>query len=118
MNDAMLYSGIDNISKEGVAYTVERATLARLIESRPDLPLVQRVLARVRQWLIKTFVSTFGMRLTVDDLRALALSSLRRAAEQARREAIDAEALAYADSANILASMDGRQDGMPQDDIL
>ena len=39
MNDAMLYSGIDNISKEGVAYTVERATLARLIESRPDLPL-------------------------------------------------------------------------------
>lgn len=65
---------------------VPEETLAYLIEFKADLPLVQSVLSRIRQWLIKTFGSTFGMRLTVDDLRALAITSLRRVAEQARRE--------------------------------
>lgn len=69
---------------------VPEETLAYLIETHADLPLVKRVLSRLRQWLVKTFGSTFGMRLTVDDLRALAITSLRRVAEQARREAGDA----------------------------
>lgn len=64
-------------------------TLAYLIEQRADLPLVNRMLSRLRQWLITKFGSTFGMRLTIDDLRALAVTSLRRAAEQARREAVE-----------------------------
>lgn len=66
---------------------VPEETLAYLIENNADLPLVTRYLSNVRQWLIKTFGTTFGMRLTVDDVRALAVSSLRRVATQARREA-------------------------------
>lgn len=101
---ALQASAIDNLNLEAGAYVAERAQRARegslrklspeeqrgalayLIELRPDMPLVQRILSRIRQWLIKTFGSTFGMRLTVDDLRALALTSLRRVAEQARRD--------------------------------
>jgi len=66
---------------------IPEETLAYLIETQADLPLVNSLLSKLRQWLIKTFGSTFGMRLTVEDLRALAITSLRRVAEQARREA-------------------------------
>jgi DNA-directed RNA polymerase specialized sigma24 family protein len=68
---------------------IPEETLAYLIETQADLPLVNSLLSKLRQWLIKTFGSTFGMRLTVEDLRALAITSLRRVAEQARREAGD-----------------------------
>lgn len=67
---------------------VDEETLAYLVENHADLPLVQSILSRLRQWLVKTFGSTFGMRLTVDDLRALAVSSFRRAAVKAHREAV------------------------------
>ena len=105
---ALETSAIDRLSAEAGAYVVEFAEIARegkldkltreqrnaslayLIETRADLPLVNRILSRLRQWLIKTFGSTFGMRLTVDDLRALAVTSLRRVAEQARREGSEA----------------------------
>mgnify|MGYP002621959286 FL=1 len=68
---------------------VPEETVAYLIENHADLPLVTRILSRIRQWLIKTFGSSFGMRLTVDDIRALAVTSLRRVAEQARRQSAD-----------------------------
>lgn len=90
----------------GNSADIEEETLAYLIESQADLPLVQNLLSRLRQWLIKTFGSTFGMRLTVDDLRGLALSSLRRVAEQARREAGDFTTIGPMDEA--LASQSGR----------
>ncbi len=68
--------------------------LASLIEAKADLPIVSSLLSRLRQWMIKEFGTTFGMRLTVDDLRALAVTSLRRVAEQARREAVDVTEIA------------------------
>ncbi|GIK48039.1 MAG: hypothetical protein BroJett013_07360 [Alphaproteobacteria bacterium] len=69
-------------------------TLAVLIETNADLPLVNRVLSKIRQWLIKTFGTTFGMRLTVDDLRALAVTSLRRAAKLAAHTRAQADTYA------------------------
>lgn len=66
---------------------VPEETLAYLIENNADLPIVTRTLSAVRQWLIKTFGTTFGMRLTLDDIRGLAITALRRNAERARREA-------------------------------
>ena len=66
---------------------IPEETLAYLIETHADLPLVTSVMSQLRQWMVKTFGTTFGMQLTVDDLRALAITSLRRVAEQARREA-------------------------------
>lgn len=75
---AEMYAGRDDLIPE--------ETVAYLIEYAPDLPLTQSILSQIRQWLVKTFGSTFGLRLTVDDIRALALASLRRVAEQGRRD--------------------------------
>jgi GNAT superfamily N-acetyltransferase len=83
---AMRFAKADNPGRPEVH--AEEA-LAYLVEMQADLPLVQSMLSRVRQWLIKTFGTTFGMRLTVDDLRALTIASLRRLSERARREAAD-----------------------------
>lgn len=85
---APIREAVDEYVAEGrmVPDDAREETLAYLIETQADLPLVNSLLSRVRQWLIKTFGQTFGMRLTVDDLRALAITSLRRAAEQARRD--------------------------------
>jgi GNAT superfamily N-acetyltransferase/DNA-binding CsgD family transcriptional regulator len=83
---------------------IPEETLAYLIETQADMPLVNSVLSKLRQWLVKTFGSTFGMQLTVDDLRALAITSLRRVAEQARREAGPAVEVLPIQDAVILAS--------------
>lgn len=77
---AETYSSPKNAPEEAFAYMVEFA---------PDLPVVQSFLARVRQWLVRTFGSTFGLRLTVEDIRQLALTSLRRVAKQAERDAVE-----------------------------
>lgn len=88
-----------------VKENVREETIAYLVEAHADLPLVQRILSRIRQWLIKTFGTTFGMRLTVDDIRALAVTSLRRVAEEARREAGEVTILAQA-SAEVAYPID------------
>jgi len=75
---------------------VPEETLAYLIENHADLPIGSSLLSRVRQWLIKTFGSTFGMRLTIEDIRALALTSLRQVAEQARRAGAEATPVDFA----------------------
>lgn len=88
---------------------VPEETLAYLIEANADLPIVNRILARIRQWLIKTFGTTFGMRLTVDDIRQLAVDSLRRVAEQARRESADVTPVAWREDAEaVMASASDR----------
>lgn len=52
--------------------------LAYLVENAPELPLVQRVLASIRQWLWRTFGTTFGPSLTQADLQMMAVAALRR----------------------------------------
>lgn len=93
-------------------YEAEEA-LAYLVENAPDLPLVRRLLAQIRQWLWRTFGPDFGPRLTIDDLQALAVAALRRESRLAERNRLtvegktaDAEALApdYLDENNLLAS--------------
>lgn len=66
---------------------VPEETLAYLVENAPDLPLVQRILAHVRQFLWRTFGDAFGANLSVDDIRAMAVASLRRAAKMEERTA-------------------------------
>lgn len=104
MQHALATSSIDKLNAEAGAYLVERAQEARerqaandweglsederraatayLIENHSDMPLVQRILASIRQWLVKTFGDTFGMKLTVDDIRELAITSLRKVARE------------------------------------
>ncbi|HVK81882.1 MAG TPA: hypothetical protein VM915_14865, partial [Verrucomicrobiae bacterium] len=83
---ALAFAKADNPGRPEIH---DEEALAYLVEMQADLPIVQSLLSRVRQWLIKTFGSTFGMRLTVADLRALTVSSLRQLSERARREAAD-----------------------------
>lgn len=52
--------------------------LAYLVENAPDLPLVQRLLASIRQWLWRAFGSEFGPSLNVSDLQMMAVAALRR----------------------------------------
>ncbi|MGE0830699.1 MAG: hypothetical protein AB7O04_15285, partial [Hyphomonadaceae bacterium] len=101
-----LYRQVDRLLAEGhpdievARYYAERfaahpdhipeETLAYLVENLADSPIVQSFLAKVRQWLVRTFGSSFGLQLTTDDIRALALASLRRVVNQAAREASEA----------------------------
>lgn len=65
---------------------IPEETIAYLVENAPDLPFVQRLLAQVRQWTWRTFGDTFGQSLTVDDIREMAVASLRRSARLAERD--------------------------------
>lgn len=66
--------------------------IAYLVENAPDLPLVRRILAAVRQWLWRTFGPEFGPNLTVDDLQMMAVAALRRESRLAKRNAAVREA--------------------------
>lgn len=68
--------------------------IAYLVENAPDLPLVRRILAAVRQWLWRTFGPEFGPNLTVDDLQMMAVAALRRESRLAKRNAAAREARA------------------------
>jgi hypothetical protein len=61
-------------------------TLAYLVEDEVESPLKTDLFARLRRWMIKTFGTTFGARLTVADLQALALASLRQSSRGAGSE--------------------------------
>lgn len=61
---------------------VPEETLAYLVENAPELPLVRRILALVRQWLYRTTGGRY-MDLTQADLQVMAASSLRRVAREA-----------------------------------
>lgn len=65
-------------------YEAEEA-LAYLVENAPDLPIVRRLLAQIRQWLWRIFGPDFGPQLTVDDLQELAVAALRRESRLAER---------------------------------
>lgn len=56
---------------------IQEETLAYLVENAPDLPLIRRLIAAVRQWLYRTTGGRF-VDLTQADLQAMAASSLRR----------------------------------------
>lgn len=71
-------------------YEAEEA-LAYLVENAPDLPIVRRLLAQIRQWLWRTFGPDFGPRLTIDDLQALAVAALKREGRLAERNRLAAE---------------------------
>lgn len=65
-------------------------TLAYLVQNRPDLPIVKRIIAAIRAWAYRTFkAAQERLELTPDDLRALAVSSLHAVA-MAEREGVDA----------------------------
>lgn len=72
--------------ENGSAQHADRA-LAWLMENAPDLPIVQRTLASVRQWLARTFGEGFGRNLTLDDIHQLAIASLRRGLREAQVKA-------------------------------
>lgn len=72
--------------ENGLAQHADRA-LAWLMENAPDLPIVQRTLAAVRQWLARTFGEGFGRNLTLDDIHQLAIASLRRGLREAQVKA-------------------------------
>jgi len=84
--DALLASGNPAVQEaralaEGFALKpehVEEETLAYLVEHHPDMPIVRRLLAQIRQWLWRAFPDLVD--LTPDDLAMMAVASLRRAA--------------------------------------
>lgn len=61
---------------------VPAETLAYLVENAPELPLVRRILAAVRQWVYRTTGGRF-VDLTQADLQMMAVASLRRYAREA-----------------------------------
>lgn len=65
---------------------VPEETLAYLIENAPEMPLVRRVLAAIRQWLYRVSGGRF-VDLTQADLQMMAVASLRRYARMAEVEA-------------------------------
>lgn len=81
----------DPVFKEARALAEARAnrpehvpaeTLAYLVENAPELPVVRRVLAAVRQWLYRATGGRF-VDLTQADLQQMAAASLRRYAREA-----------------------------------
>ncbi len=66
---------------------VPEETLAYLVENAPELPVVRRLLAAVRQWLYRTTGGRF-VDLTQADLQMMAVASLRRA-DRVEAEAAD-----------------------------
>ena len=83
--------GTDPVFKEARALAEARAnrpehvpaeTLAYLVENAPELPLVRRVLAQVRQWLYRVTGGRF-VDLSQVDLQMMAVASLRRYAREA-----------------------------------
>lgn len=83
--------GTDPVFKEARALAEARAnrpehvsaeTLAYLVENAPELPVVRRVLAQVRQWLYRVTGGRF-VDLTQADLQMMAVASLRRYAREA-----------------------------------
>ena len=61
---------------------VDAETLAYLVENAPELPIVRRILAAVRQWLYRTTGGRF-VDLNQADLQMMAVASLRRYAREA-----------------------------------
>lgn len=84
------YENVDRLIENGQMRPEHRAeeALAYVVETAPDLPLVKRILASLRQWLWRTFEGAQWLgTLSVDDIRMMAVASLRRQAALARREA-------------------------------
>ena len=82
--------GTDPVFKEARALAEARAnkpehvpaeTLAYLVENAPELPVVRRLLAQVRQWLYRVTGGRF-VDLTQADLQMMAVASLRRYARE------------------------------------
>jgi len=73
---------------------VPEETLAYLIENAPELPLVRRVLAAIRQWLYRVTGGRF-VDLTQADLQMMAVASLRRYARMSEVEARGEDAPFY-----------------------
>lgn len=65
---------------------VSAETLAYLVENAPELPVVRRILAAVRQWVYRTTGGRF-VDLTQADLQMMAVASLRRYAREAEVQA-------------------------------
>ncbi|HNY32819.1 MAG TPA: hypothetical protein PKO15_18190 [Fibrobacteria bacterium] len=64
------------------AELIEEETVAYLIESAPESRFVKGIIAKVRAWL---FQQGFRIQLTEDDIRALAVSMMRRPVEMRGR---------------------------------
>lgn len=93
------------------AHAKEEA-LAYLVQEAKDLPFVRRLLAQLRQWLWRTFNGAEWLgELTAEDIRQMAVASLRRQARLAKREAAEAQMLGDFDPAQAvtLASREGYQ---------
>jgi hypothetical protein len=73
---------------------VPEETLAYLIENAPEMPLVRRVLAAIRQWLYRVTGGRF-VDLNQADLQMMAVASLRRYARMAEVEARGEDAPFY-----------------------
>jgi Large polyvalent protein associated domain 38/ADP-Ribosyltransferase in polyvalent proteins len=78
----------DAVPKDTRPEHMREETLAYLVENHPELPLVQRVKARVRAWAYRKFDFARN-RLTLNDadITALAAASLRQYARRAAMEA-------------------------------
>jgi len=61
---------------------VQEETLAYLVENAPELPIVRRIIAAVRQWVYRATGGRF-VDLTQADLQAMAAASLRKYAREA-----------------------------------
>jgi hypothetical protein len=88
-------AGGGNIAEETLAYLVEKA---------PEIPMVRRILAAVRQWLYRTTGGRY-VDLNTNDLVAMASASLRRQAFDASRT-IDARAASVNEFYNTVAESD------------
>ena len=65
---------------------VAEETIAYLVENHPDLPPIRRLLAQIRQWLWRAFPDLVD--LTPADIQAMAVASLRRAANEGQRSGV------------------------------
>lgn len=90
--DALLATGNPAVKEaralaEGFALKpehVEEETLAYLVEHHPDMPIVRRLLAQIRQWVWRAFPDLVD--LTPDDIAMMAVASLRHAANEDMRQ--------------------------------
>lgn len=64
---------------------IHEETLAYLVEAAPELPLVRRILAAVRQWLYRVTGGRY-VTLNADDMTAMASAALRVYARQAEAQ--------------------------------
>jgi hypothetical protein len=75
--DADFVAAREAVPKDTPSENIGKETLAHLVETRPDLPFVQRILSQIKAAIYRLTGGRF-IDLNADDIRTLAISAIRR----------------------------------------